>query len=124
LKLEAYIENRSRLFNQDSQFSCPDWCNRFGCKDEKLHVSVSIIDLVAASLLTGEKASHLFRSHYRIGGSPVEENPWIHRFALELKKPCPFEALSLLEGEGLWYIWGKAHYLRPLSRGIFSLPGT
>jgi len=86
----AHIENRARLFNRDSEFSCPDQCGRFGCKDERLHVSVSIVDVVAASLIIGEKASNLFRAHYKIGTSPMEENPWIHRFVLELKKPCPF----------------------------------
>jgi Fe-S-cluster containining protein len=74
----------------DSEFSCPDWCNRFGCKDERLHVSVSIIDVVAASLVTGKKVSDLFRSHFKIGASPMDENPWIQRFVLELKKPCSF----------------------------------
>ncbi|UCD71529.1 MAG: hypothetical protein JSW70_00660 [Syntrophobacterales bacterium] len=90
MRLKGYIENRTRLFNRDSEFSCPHWCNRLGCKDERLHVSVSIVDLVAASLVTGQMASHLFRSHYKIGASPMNENPWIQRFVLELKKPCPF----------------------------------
>lgn len=74
----------------DSEFSCPDRCNRFGCKDERLHVSVSMIDVVAASLVIGETVSDLFRSHFKIGASPMDENPWIQRFALEVKKPCPF----------------------------------
>ncbi len=90
LKVKDYIENRARLFNRYSEFSCPDECNRFGCEDERLHVSVSIIDLVAASLLTGKRVFHLFRAHYKIGTSPMEEHPWIQRFVLELKKPCPF----------------------------------
>ncbi|MFQ5841196.1 MAG: YkgJ family cysteine cluster protein [Thermodesulfobacteriota bacterium] len=90
MKVNGYIENRTRLFKRDSEFSCPDQCNRFGCKDEGLHISVSIVDLVAASLQTGEKTSDLFRAHYKIGASPMEENPWIQRFVLELKKPCPF----------------------------------
>lgn len=90
MRLKDYIENRARIFNRDSEFSCPDQCNRFGCKDGRLHVSVSIIDLVAASLLTEKKVSHLFRGHYKIGTSPMEENPWIRRFVLELKKPCSF----------------------------------
>lgn len=90
--LTDYIKHRARLFTMDSGFSCPDWCNRFGCKDEGLHVSASIIDVVAASLLTGQTASGLFRSHFKISTSPMDENPWIQRFSLELKKPCPFLA--------------------------------
>jgi len=92
LRLKDYIAQRARLSNMDSEFSCPDGCHRFGCKDKRLHVSVSIIDVVAASLLTGQMASDLFQSHYKIGGSPMDENPWIQRFVLELKKPCPFLA--------------------------------
>lgn len=92
MKLKGYIENRARLYNRESAFSCPDWCNRFGCKDERLHISVSIVDVVATSLLTGEKASRLFASHFKIGASPMNENPWIQRFVLELRKPCPFLA--------------------------------
>ena len=58
--------------------------------DERLHVSVSMVDLVAASLLVGSRPSDLFRSHYKIGTSPMDDNPWIQRFVLELKKPCAF----------------------------------
>ena len=92
MRLKDYIEDRARLFNMGSEFSCPDWCNRFGCKDERLHVSVSIIDVAAASLVTGQTASHLFCSHYKIGISPMDGNPWIQRFVLEMKKPCSFLA--------------------------------
>ncbi len=92
MSLKDYVEQRARLSNMDSEFSCPDWCHRFGCKDERLHVSVSIVDMAAAFLLTGQMASDLFRSHYKIGGSPMDESPWIQRFVLELKKPCPFLA--------------------------------
>ena len=94
VRLRDYIKNRSRLFTMDSEFSCPDRCNRFGCKDERLHVSVSIIDMVAASLVTGKTTSDLFGSHFKIGASPMDENPWIQRFVLELKKPCPFLAVK------------------------------
>ena len=90
--LKDYIENRARLFTMDSGFSCPDWCDRVGCKNESLHVSASIIDVVAASLITGQTASGLFRSHFKIGASPTNQSPWIQRFGLELKKPCPFLA--------------------------------
>ena len=90
MRLKDYIAQRALLSNMDSEFSCPDECHRFGCKDERLHVSASIIDVVAASLILGQTVSDLFLSHYKIGGSPMDENPWIQRFVLELKKPCPF----------------------------------
>ena len=76
----------------DSEFSCPDWCDRFGCKDQRLHVSATIIDVVAAALLTGQTSSTLFRSHFKIGTSPMDESPWFQRFGVELKKPYPFLA--------------------------------
>jgi Fe-S-cluster containining protein len=102
----------------DSEFSCPDWCDRFGCKDERLHVSVSIIDVVAASLLTGQKASHLFRSHYKIGASPMDENSWIQRFVLELKKPCPF-----LDGKDCGIYGGRPITCALFPEAFFLFPG-
>ena len=90
--LKDYIENRARLFTMDSEFSCPDSCDRFGCKDERLHVSATIIDVVAAAFLTGQTSSNIFRSHFKIGTSPMDESPWLQRFGLELKKPCHFLA--------------------------------
>ena len=37
----------------------------FGCKDERLHVSVSIVDVVAASLIIGEKVKIGQKAHLR-----------------------------------------------------------
>jgi len=118
LSLKGYIENRARLSNRDSEFSCPDWCNCFGCKDEGLHVSVSIVDLVAAALLTGIKASLLFRAHYKIGASPMKENPWIQRFVLELKKPCPF-----LTGKDCGIYGGRPITCALFPEAFFLFPG-
>ncbi len=118
MKLHGYIENRARIYNRDSEFSCPDWCDRFGCKDEKLHISVSIVDVVAASLLTGEKASHLFPFHYKIGASPMDENPWIQRFSLELKKPCPF-----LAGKNCGIYGGRPITCALFPEAFFLVPG-
>ncbi len=118
MKLNGYIENRARLFNRDSAFSCPDWCNRFGCKDERLHIIVSIVDVVAASLLTGERASHLFFSHFKIGASPMEENPWIQRFSLELRKPCPF-----LVGKDCGIYGGRPITCALFPEAFFLFPG-
>lgn len=62
-----------------------------GCKEPSLHVSVSLVDLVALSLISGEKATELFRRDVKIGFDPDHENePWIGQISLELKKPCPF----------------------------------
>ena len=124
MKLRGYIENRTRLFNLDSEFSCPHWCNRFGCEDERLRVSVSIVDLVAASLVIGEKASHLFLSHYKIGASPMDENPWIQRFVLELKKPCPFlvgKDCGIYGGRPITCaLFPEAFFLSPGQKGGFN----
>ncbi len=65
MRAMGYIENRARLFNRDSEFSCPDQCSRFGCKDERLHVSVSIVDAVTASLIIGEKVKIGQKAHLR-----------------------------------------------------------
>ncbi len=118
MRVNGYIENRARLFNRDSEFSCPDQCNRFGCKDERLHVTVSIVDLIAASLLTREKASHLFGAHYKIGISPMDENPWIQRFVLELKKPCPF-----LDGKDCGIYEGRPITCALFPEAFFLFPG-
>jgi len=118
LTLNGYIENRARIFNRDSEFSCPDWCDRLGCKDERLHISVSIIDVVAASLLTVEKASHLFSSHYKIGASPMDEHLWIQRFSLELKKPCAF-----LAGKDCGIYGGRTITCALFPEAFFLVPG-
>ena len=118
MKLKDYIENRGRIFNRDSEFPCPDWCNRFGCKDERLHISVSIVDVVAASLLTGGNPSRLFPSHYKIGASPMNENPWIQRFVLELKKPCPF-----LAGKDCGIYGGRPITCALFPEAFFLFPG-
>ena len=118
MRVNGYIENRARLFNRDSEFSCPDQCNRFGCKDERLHVTVSIVDLIATSLLTRKKASHLFGAHYKIGISPMDESPWIQRFVLELKKPCPF-----LDGKNCGIYEGRPITCALFPEAFFLFPG-
>ena len=62
------------LFNQWSTFSCPDSCERMGCKEPSLHVSISLVDLVAFSLISGQKASEIFRRDVKIGFNPIDEN--------------------------------------------------
>lgn len=89
--MEEYFSERSYLFNAFSEFSCPDDCERLGCKHPELHVSVSIVDLVSISHVTGQKMSDLFEKNIKIGFDPIDENePFIGRIALELKKPCNF----------------------------------
>jgi Fe-S-cluster containining protein len=89
--MEQYLEERSMLFNVWSTFSCPDSCERMGCKEPSLHVSISLVDLVAISLISGQKAAEVFKEQVKIGFDPIYENePWIGRISLELKKPCHF----------------------------------
>jgi len=89
--MQRYLADRSVLFNQWSFFSCPDSCERLGCQEPGLHVSISLIDLVALSLTSGQSAAELFRRDVKIGFDPIRERePWIGRLSLELKKPCPF----------------------------------
>jgi Fe-S-cluster containining protein len=62
-----------------------------GCKEPHLHISLSLVDLVSISLISGRKIVDLFREEIKIGFDPFQENePWIGRVTLELKKPCHF----------------------------------
>ena len=89
--MQDYLEERSVLFNQWSTFSCPDSCERLGCKEPNLHISISLVDLVALCLISGQRAAELFRRDVKIGFDPIHENePWIGQVSLELKKPCRF----------------------------------
>jgi len=89
--MQGYLAERFALFNQWSTFACPDSCGRLGCKEPNLHVPISLIDLAALSLASGQRATELFRRDVKIGFDPIhEDKPWIGRLCLELKKPCPF----------------------------------
>lgn len=86
-----YFEERSFAFNAWSEFSCPDTCERYGCRDEGLHVSVSLVDLLHISLVSGRKVFDLFVEDCKIGFDPLDEDePWVGRVGLELLKPCHF----------------------------------
>jgi len=62
-----------------------------GCLEPHLHVSVTLVDLVALSLASGQRAAELFKREIKIGFDPIDENhPWVGRVSLELKKPCRF----------------------------------
>ncbi len=79
------------MFNEGSDFSCPDACERYGCKDPNLHVSISLLDLISISLSSGQKVSDLFEKSCKLGFDPLgEEDPWVGRISLEMQKPCPF----------------------------------
>lgn len=108
--MESYLKDRSRLFNADSEFSCPDECDRRGCKDPQLHVSVSLIDLIALSRNYGKKVSQLFRENLKIGFDPLlGREPWVGRLSLELKKPCVF-----FDGK-----WCSVYGSRPIPCALF-----
>ena len=47
--MEPYFKGRPELFNEGSRFSCPDPCERYGCKEPHLHVSINLVDLAAIS---------------------------------------------------------------------------
>lgn len=89
--MKEYLSQRTTLFNLESQFSCPDSCGRPGCTGADLHICVTLVDLMALSLSSGRRVSDLFREACKIGFDPLsEEDPWVGRLSLELKKPCPF----------------------------------
>ncbi len=89
--MENYLRERSILFNLWSEFSCPDSCERMGCKEPDLHISISLIDLLALSWASGRKVSEHFERDTKIGFDPIkDQEPWIGRISLELKMPCNF----------------------------------
>jgi hypothetical protein len=55
-----------------------------GCKEPNLHIPISLVDVAAISLISGRKATELFRKDVKIGFDPIHENePWIGRVTLE-----------------------------------------
>jgi len=88
--MEQYLKERSMLFNASSTFSCPEGCERYGCKEPDLHISVSLVDLLAISWISGREVSDIYGEDCRIGFDPIEEDPWVGRLSLELKKPCHY----------------------------------
>jgi hypothetical protein len=62
-----------------------------GCQEPNLHIYISLVDLVAISLISGRRPTGLLREDIKIGFDPIHENePWIGRVLLELRKPCHF----------------------------------
>jgi Fe-S-cluster containining protein len=89
--MDSYLKERSSAFNEGSTFSCPDSCERYGCKELDLHITISLVDLVAISMTSGRRASDLFKDHCKLGFDPLDEKePWIGRVTVELRKPCSF----------------------------------
>ncbi len=108
--MESYLKDRSFLFNAYSEFSCPDECDRKGCKDPQLHVSISLIDLIAISRICGKKGSQLFKENLKMGFDPLPgREPWIGRLSIELKKPCVF-----FDGK-----WCSVYPARPIPCALF-----
>jgi len=89
--MSDYLKERSCLFNEASDVFCPDSCERYGCRDSELHITISLVDLNALSRAFGSKPSSLFNDYCKIGYDPLrEEEPWVGRLTIELRKPCPF----------------------------------
>jgi hypothetical protein len=109
--MEHYFAERSRFFNAWSTFSYPDSCERMGCKEPYLHISINLVDLVAISLISGRKAAELFREYVKIGFDPIHESePWSGRISLELKKTMPFS-----RWKEMFRLYGEANSLCSLS---------
>jgi len=89
--MKQYLIERSNAFNAWSEFSCPDWCERHGCKEPGLHISITVVDLVAISFVSEQKVSDLFKKDCKMGFDPIREGePWVGRISIELGKPCSF----------------------------------
>ncbi len=114
--LEQYLERRSWLSNQATQFQCPDSCPRYGCKDPALHVPVTLMDLVLESVTVKASPSEIYRRFYKIGWSPDRDVPWVGHFTLGLRKPCgfleepwcriyPARPIGCSQFPEAWYLW-------------------
>ena len=89
--MEGYLADRSMAFGGWSEFSCPDTCERHGCTEPGLHITISLVDLISISLISGRRVSDLFRTDCKLGFDPLTDlGPWIGRVNVELKKPCCF----------------------------------
>lgn len=88
--MEEYLRKRSLIFNEETQFSCPDSCERYGCNEPALHVSVSLVDLIGISRVTDHRLSDLFNRFCKIGFDPLGRQHKTGRVSLELNRPCPF----------------------------------
>jgi len=74
--MEQYLKERSMLFNAWSTFSCPDSCERMGCKVPNLHVFISLVDLVAISLISVVRHQSFSRRMLKLGSIPLKKtNP-------------------------------------------------
>ncbi len=89
--MEHYFDERCVAFNAESEWSCPDSCERYGCKEADLHIATSLVDLVAISRVSGHWVSEVFKNHCKIGFDPLgEAGAWVGRVTIELVKPCHF----------------------------------
>ncbi len=110
VSMDDYLLARSRWLNEASKFSCPDACERYGCKEADLHITVSLVDLVALARVSRKRVSEIFRDHCKIGFDPLSERePWTGRIFMELQKPCFF-----LQGKKC-----SAYAGRPIVCGLF-----
>ena len=108
--MEHYLRERSSLSNRGSEFSCPESCDRHGCREPNLHISITVIDLIAIASVSGRRPLAVFREDVKIGFDPIRENePWMGRVNMELKKSCRF-----LDGK-----WCSVYPRRPLACGLF-----
>ncbi len=89
--MEHYFDERCIAFNAESEWSCPDSCERYGCRETDLHIATSLVDLVAISDVSGQQVSEIFKNHCKIGFDPLgEAEAWVGRVTIELVKPCHF----------------------------------
>ncbi|NIO06404.1 MAG: hypothetical protein GTN74_17890 [Proteobacteria bacterium] len=116
IELEEYLERRSRLSNEASEFRCPDSCPRYGCKDPELRVPVTLMDLLLQSWTIKSKPSDIYQRSYKTGWSPRNETPWVGLLTVELKKPCgflreewcevyPARPIGCAQFPEAWFLW-------------------
>jgi len=116
--MKQYLTERSMLFNDWSEFFCPDGCERRGCKEPELHISISLVDLIAIAWISGRKIFDLFRIDCKVGFDPIREGePWLGRLSIELKNPASFlmernvlfiqeGPLPVLSSRNTIFLWG------------------
>ena len=88
--LTAYFHTRAHLASSESEFHCDPACTRPGCKNKNILVPASLVDLLGAAGHHNESVSATYQRYYTLGLFPHEQNDWIKKVSLRLKKPCPF----------------------------------
>jgi hypothetical protein len=85
--MENYLGERALLFSAQSELSCPETCERHGCREPELPIPVTVVDLVGISWISGHTVPCLLVEYCKFVFDPVAENhPWVGHLSFEFRK--------------------------------------